>query len=84
MKSFMLLIALLLAACSDSSLNSKPAGWGEKRIELFERCMELAQVNQQSTHYSPNQKVVDSCSRQAYYMANGLLNSGYFDAEVAE
>lgn len=73
------ILAIILAGCS--SPNEQPTGWGEKRIELFESCMMLAQVNQASTHYSPNQKVVNACGTQSYYMANGLKNSGYFDGD---
>lgn len=75
-KFTLIMTAALLAGCGD--IGAEPAGYGEKRIELFQMCMSMAKVEQSATHYSPNQKVVDACSRQAYYMTNSLKVSGYF------
>jgi D-ribose pyranose/furanose isomerase RbsD len=47
---------------------------GEIRKEIFVECMQLAaEINKATTqHYNDLDDVVDSCSTQAYYMANQI------------
>ena len=79
MKYLILIVALLMAGCEVGE--KEKDGSGTMRYEIFKTCMELAAKSQSpqqslSTYESELADVVDSCSNQAYYMANHVATSG--------
>ena len=73
MRFLALIMLAVLAACS----KPEPAEVTEKRararLEIFYKCLELAKINQNQTHYSDNDEVISECSTQSYYLSNSLI-----------
>ena len=75
MKNLKLLTIIFISAstlgCKPTIENGKRA---EKRIEVFESCMDLAAKLNKATeqHYNDLSEVVVQCSNQAYYMTKRL------------
>lgn len=75
MKIIILLASLLLTGCELPELPKppeKPPNYGEKRLEIFYKCLELARQTQESTHYNDADEVVAECGSQSWYLANSL------------
>jgi hypothetical protein len=71
--------AYLLALCALTGCNPAPpdlakmAERGRVRHELFVECMNLLPAGPQATKYNDWDEVVDACSSNAFYKANGLV-----------
>ena len=65
---------LLLTACASEPADPHEAARGLLRAKLSQRCMESLPAGPQSTHYNDWSEVVDSCTQNAWYQANGCKN----------
>jgi hypothetical protein len=71
MKKLILLMPLLLVACSKDDkpfIDERVANLCLQR-EIFNECMKLLPAGPASTKYNDWDEVVNQCGRQAYYMS---------------